>query len=306
MQAMKDPADTHRYLQIGRYHRNEAAADKFVLDLLRPRFPGVGRNQLRKQTFNLHYGKGPFTQSFQELKQQARETGTIQHRRLLVGDDQFFPQPLSIAVGGAVKGLNMKVKASYAGHSAEFEAPMRINMIEEDLCDDILAWRRASCATSVLPFDECMRCYRAYVLACTSLVEAFLNRVPLYYRDLRQHVDAIEQLHRPMNFEERIDLWVDTFCSQPVKTLKSTKAWNHFQELREERNRSVHALEPQLGVEIRKLPHGLNLVREGVGGFMRKLRSTQGLGPTGFIEKLETAPQARFEPERAGSKPQRK
>lgn len=300
---MANDGDTHQFLRIGKYHRNEDAAEKFVLDLLRPHFPDVGRSQLRTRTFKLDCGKGPFYQTFEELKRQARETGTVQHRRLLVGDDQFFPQTLNIAASSSGGASGMKVKASYAGHTAEFQAPMRVFAVEDELCNDILSWRRATCSSSHFPFDGCTRSYRAYVLACTSLVEAFLNRVPLLFRHLREHVDAIERLYKPMNFEERIDLWVGTFCVEPVAALKATKAWNHFQELREERNRLVHALEPQLGVAIQKLPHRLNLVRDGVGGFMRKLRTMQGLGPTSFIEQLETAPQVGFHPSRTKPSP---
>ncbi len=89
-------------------------------------------------------------------------------------------------------------------------------------------------------------------------------------------------------------MWVETFCQKPLSVLKATPGWAHFQELRDERNHLVHALKPQLGIGIKALSHGFNLVREGVGGFMRTLRSMQGLGPTGFVERLESAPRVEF------------
>lgn len=281
----------HQFLGIGRYHRNTSDADKFVLDLLQPRFPNMSRSQLRDATFTFDSGKGPFPQTFPDLKRQAQETGTLKHREFLMDDEPFFPKGLDVSTPTSA----LKVTSNYAGHTLEFHGPCRVALVESELCEDILKWRQVACSASAEhSFQECTRAYRAYVFACTSLVEAFLNRVPLYYRELRQHVEAIDKLHLPQNFDDRIHLWVETFCHEPIDALKKTAAWGHLMELREERNSLVHALVPQLGSDIRAYERKLNLVREGVGGFMAKLRAMQRLGSLPFIERLQTAPRVTY------------
>ncbi len=283
--------DSHQYITMGRFHRNDADADRLVMDFVRRSGTGLSKSRLRKSTFTFDFGKGPFKRTFAEMKREARETGTVSTiNSIRASSDPFFGPSIDIATNAG-----MKVKSSYAGHEREFTGPMRVALIENELCHDILYFRAAACeASASTSFRRCTMYYRAYVLTCASLVEAFLNRPVLLATHLREHVEAIKSLHRPMNFEDRIALWVETFCVEPTATLKSTTAWAHLQELRAERNRLVHALEPQLGVEIRSLERGLNLAREGVGGLMRTLRRMQGLGPTGFIERTESAPRVVF------------
>jgi hypothetical protein len=286
------PTAKHQFLTIGRYHRNERDAEAMLLALLKPRFPRRSKSNLLQDKFTFDLGKGPFHRTFAELQREVRETGTLdQLRKMLQGDDDFFPQAIDIATNGG-----MLVKSTYAGHEQTFAGPMRVGSVENELTEDILFYRRAACeASSSTSFRRVTRYYRAYVLACTGLVEAFLNRPMLVFEQLGQHTDAIEQLRRPSNFEARVELWVETFCQQPLSVLKETPGWGHFQELRGDRNHLVHALKPQLGVEIKALAHGFNLARAGVGGFLRTLRSMQGLGPTGFIERLESAPRVEFQ-----------
>lgn len=283
----------HQFLTIARYHRNETNADRLLLAHLRHLAPSMSKSALRRSTFTFQAdSRKPFQCTFDEMKREARETGTVAslHHRLY-GADHFFPP----TIGVATDSQGFSLKSEYAGHTAEFAGPMRCAAIEDELCGDILWYRRAACERSAsTDFVRCTRYYRAYILACTSMVEAFLNRPVLVLAHLRQHVDAIHQLHRPMPFEQRIELWVSTFCRRPLPDLKSTTAWAHFDELRQMRNKLVHASSPQLGVEIRTLERGLNLVREGVGGFMRQLRSMQGLPATNFIERLESAPSVSF------------
>ena len=70
--------------------------------------------------------------------------------------------------------------------------------------------------------------------------------------------------------------------------------WNHFQELRLARNGLIHSTSPFLGFELRSLERVLNLVREGVGGFLTRIRRLQGLEPLGFMERLATAPRVEY------------
>ncbi|HCO13781.1 MAG TPA: hypothetical protein DIT46_06325 [Gemmatimonadetes bacterium] len=99
-----------------------------------------------------------------------------------------------------------------------------------------------------------------------------------------------------MNVENRFETWVAAFCptSASFSGVKQTVHWAHFQELRAKRNAIVHSAEPLQATEIEKMPHVLNLVREGVGGLLLQLRSMQGLGSLGFIDRLASAPRVSF------------
>jgi hypothetical protein len=286
---------SHQFLTIGRYHRNDSSAERLLFEHLQIKFPNLSKNTLKSTKFTFQVpDKEPFERTFDEMRREARETGTVWNLHPFVyGSDAYFPMTLGISTNGA----GLKIKSEYAGHVAEFAGPMRVIAIEDELSDDILWYRREACeASASTSFARCTRYYRAYILVCTSMVEAFMNRPVLLLGHFRKKVDIIEKLHRPLPFEERIELWIHAFCGNGINNLKQSTAWGHFQELREERNKLVHATRPQLGVEIRALERGLNLVREGVGGFMRKLRAMQKLPTTPFIERLESAPLVTFRP----------
>jgi hypothetical protein len=282
---------THQYLKIARYHRNEKSAEALLFDILKPIYPERTEQDLRATMITFDYGKGPFTRSFSELLRDARETGTPGTLRHDVAEDEpFFVRGMSIAAG---EGLD--VESSFAGQSVKLSAPLRAAPIEDELCDDILHFRREACESSSFHnFVQCLRSYRAYVFACASLVEAFFNRPVLLFAHQGRKHEAIEKLPTPLRMEDRIALWVDVFCVRPLTELKSTRSWQQFQELRQERNRLLHARATQFGTQIADLPYRLNWVRDGVGGLMKSLRAMQGLPPTGFIDRLESAPVVEF------------
>jgi hypothetical protein len=163
--------------------------------------------------------------------------------------------------------------------------------VEDKLTQDILVLRRRACeASGDVPFEETARSYKGYVFACTSLVEAFLNR----HVYLARHGGDAAAEHDAMaapNLEERLERWLRRYANAELAAIKNGEVeWNHFQELRVSRNGLIHGASPYLGLEIRSLARILNLVREGVGGFLMRIRRLQGLEPLGFMERLATAP----------------
>ena len=284
--------EPHRYLKIGKFHRNDRDAEEHLLALLRPHHRGRTDKELKATVFDLEFGKGPNPRPFRDLHRETRERGCVAWLRAqLIGQDYFFPGGVEFAVG---EGMN--VKAHYAAQSVDLVGPMRVWGIEDELCDDILHFRRAACEESFSDFKACARNYRAYIFASANIVEAFLNRPTFLPPQRFSQREAVATLQKPMNFEERIALWVTTFCSQPRSVLTGTGAWSQFDELRTERNRLLHAFDTQAALEIRKLPTRLNWAREGVGGLMRTMREMQGLGTLDFIERLETAPCTEYRP----------
>jgi hypothetical protein len=253
-------------------------------------FPRLRVHDLRRATFTL----GKSKTSFDDLKREVRETGTARALWNVLGvGEPYFPPTFDMATSST----GLRIAAELGQFKVEFQGPMRVAPIEYELAEDILFFRRAACESSVFhDFVDTTRYFRAYVFACTSLVEAFLNRPVLLHPGVGDGAEAVEQLKKPSDFEARITLWVRTFCKDPISKLKSSSTWDHFQQLRKERNRFIHALDPHLGCEIRTLVHGLNLVRNGVGGFMGKLREMQQLPRPPFVDRLESAPEVRFRP----------
>lgn len=252
----------HRYLTLAPTHRSDKDATEYVRSLLKPRFPRCTKGQLTNPAteFTFNYGKGPFKRTFAELKKEARESGTVRHlRTYLYGNDEFFPPGLDTAIDGNVPGLQLKYSSRFVGSEDAASAPMRSGPVEYELCMDILGFRRDACDHSVFPFEECARYARAYTLACTSFVEAFLHR-PIAIRILQGRATPdIEALTKPMSMEERLERWVRIFCTRPLSDLKGSTGWDHFKKLRAERNKLVHPDQSILGTGVKPLALHLNL-----------------------------------------------
>lgn len=290
----------HRFLEIGRYHRNEADAERYVLALLRRINPGVRARDWKHQEIRIAVGDRTSTHRFGELVRLARETGTAGRvRESLDMADPFFGGTISMAT--STEGIT--IGRTYAGYKVSLRGPARSYPVEDELTQDILVLRRRACeASGDGPFEETARCYKAYVFACMSLVEAFLNR----HVHLAQHggdAAAEQDAMAVWNLEERLDRWLRRHANADLAAIKNGKAeWNHFQELRVVRNGLIHGASPFLGLEIRSLERTLNLVREGVGEFLMQIRRLQGLEPLGFMERLATAPLVSYRTARRGKK----
>jgi len=286
------PKPDHRFLEIGRYHRSDADAERYVLALLRRATPGVRARDWKHQEIKITTGNRTSTHRFGELVRLARETGTagpVSER--LDMDDPFFGGAFSMATNG--EGVTIGTK--YAGYEASLRGPARSYPVEDELTQDILVLRSRACAASGdVPFEETARCYKAYVFACTSLVEAFLNR-HVHLAQHRGDATAEQDAMAASNLEERLDRWLRRYANADLAAIKNGEVeWNHFQELRFARNGLIHSTSPFLGLEIRSLERVLNLVREGVGGFLTRIRRLQGLEPLGFMERLATAPRVEY------------
>jgi hypothetical protein len=291
----------HRFLEIGRYHRSEADAERYVLALLRRVNPAVRARDWKHEEIQINVGNRTSTHRFRELVRLARETGTAGPLRAGLDTlDPFFGGTFSMAMNS--EGIELGTK--YAGYEVSLRGPARSYPVEDELTQDILVLRRRACEASGddPSFEETARCYKAYMFACTSLVEAFLNR----HVHLAHHRGDAAAEHDAMaasNLEERLDRWLRRYANADLAAIKNGEVeWNHFQELRLARNGLIHGASPFLGLEIRSLERTLNLVREGVGEFLMRIRSVQGLEPLGFMERLATAPRVSYRTARRGKK----
>lgn len=287
---MGDPELDHQYLAIDRFHLNEKAAVAFVLSYVSRLVPKKTAAELKRSSFKFGEGKSV---SFASLMREARELGTVHQlwHHMDSRYEQYFPPGMGMEVSAG-----LKISINYAGISKEVEGPARLFPIEAELTNDILAFRQDACSAKKM--TQIGRYYRAYVFACTALVEAFLSRPVHLNSDLKTKDEKIRRLSEPCKFDERIELWTSVFCDKPLSVLKGTTGWGHLQELRRERNMMLHGAEVAMGIGLADLPNMLNKVREGVGGFLATLRSMQGCKPLPFIQRLQTAPRVKYIPKK--------
>jgi len=222
-----------------------------------------------------------------ELIEEARTSGvpdTLQ--RILDQRDPFFGGTFVMATDSHALTLGFE----YAGYSAKLQGPCRLGPIEEEITSDILHFRRAACEASRRPSDlsASTRYYRAYLQASVSVVEAFINR----YAHLLKHQGhpGASVLAERCSLEERIVSWAEVVTGKSTEAFRAGPEWSQFSELRRERNRLVHTVEPFAGHRVADMVRGLNFVREGVGGFLILLRRLAGAEPLGFMLRLRTAP----------------
>jgi hypothetical protein len=232
-------------------------------------------------------GKPPRQITVQQLVEEARTRGVPESlQRILDQRDPFFGGTFVMATDSHALTLSVE----YAGYSTKLQGPCRIGPIEEELTTDILHFRRAACDASRRPSDlsASTRYYRGYLQASVSIVEAFLNR----YAHLLKHQGnpRASILAGRRSLEERLLGWVDVVGGNSANILRGGHEWSQFSELRNERNRLVHAVEPFMGHRIPDMVRGLNFVRDGVGGLLIRLRHLAGMQALGFMLRLSTAP----------------
>jgi hypothetical protein len=284
----------HRFIQIGRYHRNQQNAEKYALDLFRKLDPSVRSPKSDDLIIRSGEGADMFEASFREAVTQARERGSAEALRVYTnGPEPYFGPAISISADGE----GPTIELALASHKMKLKTPMRQGSVEIELTEDILEHRRKASEMSLKGHDGFQTTamhFRGYLLVSCALVEAFLNRhVVVDIANGRSSANLTE-LQKPCSVERRFELWVQEFCGKTIATVKSSAEWSDFQELRQRRNSLMHSAHGILGIELKDTARQLNLVRRGVGGLISLLRQEQSLPPLPFAERLETAPEATF------------
>jgi len=283
-------------LEIGKYHRNARDAEAYVHSLFLEFEPGISLRKAKTGRLNTPAPGGETRSvSFVDAVQEARETGTVEPARSMLGHDPYFP--LSFGIISDTKGATVRITSLY-GDKVTMRTPLRAMAIHGELAGDILYHRKAACAGSAYEdaFRECACHLRSYYLACSAMVEVFLYRPVHFELQLQANPsEGLKRLGQPSgSFEERLELWVHEFCGQPFSTVKQTAEWSQLCELRRARNSIMHPPDVVLGIEVKDVARQLNLVRRGVGGFMNMLRKMQGYRSLAVADRLETAPEVRF------------
>jgi hypothetical protein len=278
------------HLRIGEARRVTLKTIRELLPELRELDDANLRHRTRKYIVTSSTGEKK-EHSFDELVEEARETGTVTSLR--------FTTDVQDPIFGGAYGLGvsegMTVNSKHLGHEIEVAGPGHTYPIGRELVEDILHYRREICEHSRLAeLRVVSRLYRAFTLSCTTLIEAYLNRQVWYFRAIGT-VTEEQAAALPLNFEERVAAWLALFTDRSFAALKAVKpCWGHLVELREQRNLFAHAPAPTAALSLKEVHRGLNSARTGIGGTLATLREWQGLRPIGFIERLQHAPEVTF------------
>jgi hypothetical protein len=281
------------FLTMHKYHLSREKAREAVLATLA--HSGSERPNIRdwrKTTIHFSVKGKTRTVSCADLEKEARETGVVEElQRLIDTRDSVFGGTFD----SATPNYQMTVTTEYAGWKKEVQGPCRIGVATNDLMEDILHYRQETCrASSDYSFRLLSRHYRAYLAACVSIVDAFINRHILLASHDGFASDAFTRLKEARGMEEKIEHWLETCTEKTIKDLARRKEWCHFQELRQERNALEHAVDPFAVYDLKIIARYLNYVRSGIGELLRLLRQYHGKPSVMFIERLRTAPEVSY------------
>jgi hypothetical protein len=299
---------TQPFLRIGRYHYSDSKARDAVEKALQSWGIHKGKKSWADIDINLSMGDVQRKVKFWELVKEARETGIIisEYQQILDSKDYIFGGTIGTAVAatspdGYQKVGGITITSTWNGYSQELNLPCRSYPVEQEVADDILYHRKKACDESD-KLDFALTCihYRAYIIACITLLDSFINKYVMVGKHSGLSTPDFEALSKSMNTEERIELWLIVFANKDIKVIKKSKEWNAFKKIKDLRNQLTHATEPFFGHEIKEFPEHLNYVRLGIGGLLSKMRMLEEKPIPGFLQKLSTAPLVEFNQAKQG------
>lgn len=284
--------DKPAFLHLGQYHLSRELAHKAVVRTLIA--CGVECPKAGWHSVVVNWNdKSSAPSRFADLVNEARGMGIV--KRL-----QDYLDQKDTVFGGTIRDIStpnwqMKIRAELAGFSKEANGPCRTSQVEIDLTDDILHFRQAACdGSNQHDFRVTCRAFRSYLSACTSLIDAFINRHILLAKHDGFQSEAFDKLKVVTKLEDRVQLWFEVCSSKDPSSFFRSKEWCHFQEIRKSRNEILHATEPIGVYSIQEIQLALNKVRTGIGGLLLHMRSAHEKPTLGFIERLRTAPLVDF------------
>lgn len=281
------------FLTLQEFHLSKTKAVEAVVTTLKQ--CGVERPKAGWDTLILNWkdGQGQTPVSFDKLVGEMRRIGGIKRlQRWLDKRDAVFGGTIGET---ATSNHKMKWKCASAGWTKEAQGPCRTSCVEQELMEDILDYRRLTCEYSdEYDFRLTCRFFRAYLSACVSLVDAFINRHALLAEHDGFMSPELDELKRTTNMDDRIRLWFAVCSDEDPAGFLASSEWCHFQEIRMRRNALLHATEPISVYAIKDLQVYLNKVRTGIGQMLLRLRTAHQKPALLFIERLRTAPLVDF------------
>jgi hypothetical protein len=277
---------------MSEYHFSQEKARAQVLATLKRLRVMVAGVDWQRSVLNGQIDGKAVRLTYREMEEDARRTGVVQRlQRQLDRQDSIFGGTFE----AGTPNHNMSVKTEYAGWVKEVQGPCRVSPIEDDLMEDILFFRQETCAHSAdYDFRRMTRFYRAYLGACVSMLDAFINRHIILAEYQGFASPELAELKESRKTERRVELWLAVCTTSPMEKLTSRKEWCHFQQLRQKRNQLMHAADPFSVYSVPEIGKHLNYVRTGIGELLKLLREWHDKPTLAFIERLRTAPEVTY------------
>jgi hypothetical protein len=168
----------------------------------------------------------------------------------------------------------------------------------------IAFYRKETVAVSFLGEDQfrpCFRAYRAYLAACISVVDAWLNERAWYrVNDTARNSDLTPQEittlnNRLMSLAKKLQTWPTILFRHPALD-ESSIEWQTFNEIRRARNAIIHVNQPEFNFSLRRVARSLNDCKVGIGAFLALLHSMEKTHPSPGVLALQFAPEVSFVP----------
>jgi hypothetical protein len=234
----------HKFLSFHPYCLSNGKAEHAVDDLLkRVGFSLLEITSMKRGTRLLwEHGNTHIWLRYKKLITEMRVNGIVEQLDSYLDSlDPIFGGRLALATTSSAITLSV----SYADYSQTLQGPARLYQAEYELADDILFYRQQACDHSWEPdFIMTARFCRAYMAACVSIVDAFINRHIWIANHAGLATPDFSVLKASTNTEERIELWIKVFTGKTATEINGGTEWKHFQDLREERNKLIHVKKP--------------------------------------------------------------
>lgn len=283
----------HAFLELEQYGVSNTEAKKILIKTLLDNGVRSPKGGWERATFDISRNGATNKVSFRELLADVKANGYESVSQSNADNrDEIFGGMFGITT--PTMGF-LKIESTYAGHTKSLTPPMTNIPVEMALSEDILFYREEACMYSdEYDFVMCTRYYRAYLTACISLVDAFINRHILIYNHSGIKSPVLDELKVTSRLEDRLNLFMAYSAGGSLNDINEGNQWTQFKALRRLRNEMTHINEPSLGYSIHEFAEHLNYVKKGIGGLLKLIRNKQGKPSLAFIERLYYAPLVYF------------
>lgn len=210
---------------------------------------------------------------------------------------------ISIAISFAGSS-SPTMQIGYASRQAPVPhgASYQTNDVLNDVLEDVLFHRDAVSSLSVFSksdgFRGTFRSYRAFLSACITAIDVFMNRAAWFARRQPSHLSRAQRSllqDRRVSITRKLTEWLP-LISPGAKIDPNGKPLARMNDLRNARNGYVHVNEPDYHFEVTKAAEALNMCRQGVGQLLIDLATAIGATPHPKAIAVRHARTAQFVP----------
>ena len=297
--------EKHRFITIDVESFGRKHAEERVMEALNVYMPGISKSRLKNKNepIPINDGKGKQTvTSFDTLVAGTTQSGIVPEIDRIL----WRNTAPSGTIRAATEASNFPDLVLGTGHRASdaLQPPGCItNDVLSDILEDILFYRQEVARTSSIEdgFRSSFRAYRAYLVACITSIDTFLNYHRWFFvndaaslsRLSDKEIKIIQNVRLPIS--RKLSEWIPILSGG--HSLKDTlPPWQTYNAIREERNAFVHVNDPDYLFALEHTSKALNYCRSGVGQLLLDAYKLLGQNPLPRVYAIRYVPMARFVP----------